>query len=268
MNKIRDILLKDNFILGVILINSLILFIQGFDISYSLNFWLEGLDNICILIFIFEFIAKFQTYGTNYFKSTWNIIDFSLVLVSIPSFIYFVSPLMLPESIVRLDFLLAFRTLRVLRIFRLFKFFQYFKNINKVIDGVKRAIESSVLILLTFVIFNFTISLISCFLFKDISPDHFSNPLVSFYSIFKIFTIEGWYDIPDAISQGLSPILKFFVILYFIVILFVGGIFGLSLVNSIFVDAMVEDNNDELKDKISKLEAKIDFLINQNRDNV
>ena len=32
-------------------------------------------------------------------------------------------------------------------------------------------------------------------------------------------------------------------------ILITGGIFGLSLVNSIFVDAMVADNNDEIEKK-------------------
>lgn len=43
-----------------------------------------------------------------------------------------------------------------------------------------------------------------------------------------------------------------------------GGIFGLSLVNSIFVDAMVSDNNDELIEKVNELDKKIEKLINKN----
>lgn len=44
-------------------------------------------------------------------------------------------------------------------------------------------------------------------------------------------------------------------------ILITGGIFGLSLVNSIFVDAMVQDNNDELEKKVDLLNKKIDRLL-------
>jgi len=48
--------------------------------------------------------------------------------------------------------------------------------------------------------------------------------------------------------------------LYFVFLLLCGGIIGLSLVNSIFVDAMVSDNNDELQKEISNLSYKIDTL--------
>lgn len=37
--------------------------------------------------------------------------------------------------------------------------------------------------------------------------------------------------------------------------------FGLSIVNSIFVDAMVSDNNDALELKVAELEKKIDLLL-------
>jgi voltage-gated sodium channel len=40
----------------------------------------------------------------------------------------------------------------------------------------------------------------------------------------------------------------------------VGGILGLSLVNSVFVDAMVSDNNDELTKEVERLHEKIDAL--------
>jgi voltage-gated sodium channel len=42
--------------------------------------------------------------------------------------------------------------------------------------------------------------------------------------------------------------------------MFLGGIIGLSLINSIFVDAMAEDNNDEVLEKLRRLEEKIDQL--------
>ena len=35
---------------------------------------------------------------------------------------------------------------------------------------------------------------------------------------------------------------------------------GMSLINSIFVDAMAEDNNDEVMEKLRQLEEKLDEL--------
>ena len=46
----------------------------------------------------------------------------------------------------------------------------------------------------------------------------------------------------------------------FAILFFVGGILGLSLVNSIFVDAMASDNNDEVLKKLDELERKIEEL--------
>ncbi len=41
----------------------------------------------------------------------------------------------------------------------------------------------------------------------------------------------------------------------------------MSLVNSIFVDAMAADNNDEVLEKLSQIEKKLDQM-KQNADNV
>ena len=44
-------------------------------------------------------------------------------------------------------------------------------------------------------------------------------------------------------------------------LLVLGGVIGLSLVNLVFVDAMVSDNNDDVKEKLNQLEAKIDKIL-------
>lgn len=48
--------------------------------------------------------------------------------------------------------------------------------------------------------------------------------------------------------------------IYFSILLFLGGNIGMSLVNSIFVDAMAADNNDEVLEKLSQLERKLDSM--------
>jgi voltage-gated sodium channel len=72
--------------------------------------------------------------------------------------------------------------------------------------------------------------------------------------------VEGWYEIPDLIASRSSPLVEILSKLYFGALLLGGGIMGLSLVNSIFVDAMVSDNNEELERQVARLSDKIDVL--------
>ena len=90
--------------------------------------------------------------------------------------------------------------------------------------------KASVIVLLGFVIYIFIIGIFSFFLFGESAPAFFSNPLTSLYATFKIFTVEGWNEIPETITQDYSPVASFFTYLYFIFVLLSGGIFGLSLV--------------------------------------
>jgi voltage-gated sodium channel len=90
--------------------------------------------------------------------------------------------------------------------------------------------------------------------------------MIALYSTFKIFTVEGWYEIPEQIIIYYSTTSAFFIYLYFIIVVLTGGIFGLSLVNSIFVDSMVSDNNDELEKKIDNLDIKVTELLNKIKD--
>jgi len=87
---------------------------------------------------------------------------------------------------------------------------------------------------------------------------------MSFYTTFKIFTVEGWYEIPDLIAERSdSAGMAVFARIYFVLLLFGGGIFGLSLINSIFVESMMSDNNDEVLSRIERLENKMDQLIDK-----
>jgi voltage-gated sodium channel len=166
-------------------------------------------------------------------------------------------------EIISFSFLLVFR---VMRVFKSFRFLKFIPGIDHLVKGIRRALKASIVVLIGFIIYIFIIGIFSFYLFKEISPDYFGNPLNSLYSIFKIFTVEGWYEIPEQLTRGLSSTTSFFTYMYFIFVVISGGIFGLSLVNSIFVDAMVSDNNDELENKIDLLDQKIDKLLTKKEE--
>jgi voltage-gated sodium channel len=252
---IKKLFLNDKFILVLILINAVILFIGGYltlDIHRQIFLFA---DNFLTTLFIIELIIKLREFKIkNYFSSNWNIFDFILIMISVPALISFV----LSVNIFDISFLLVFR---ILRVFKAFRFFKFIPNIGELVAGVQRALKASVFVLLGFIIYIFIIGILSFYLFQNSNTEYFSNPTISLYSTFKIFTIEGWFEIPEVISENYSSISSFFIYLYFIFVVVTGGIIGLSLVNSIFVDSMVSDNNDDIEKKIDDLNSKVTQIL-------
>ena len=76
-----------------------------------------------------------------------------------------------------------------------------------------------------------------------------------------IFTMEGWYEIPDLISIKTFALLGVFARIYFVLIVLSGGILGLSLVIAVFVDEMTMDNTQDLEKAVARLETKINQLL-------
>jgi len=252
---IKRLFLNDKFILILILLNAVTIFVSGFETSSNNRLLLSLIDNLITGLFIVEIIVKFKEFGIkNYFKSNWNKYDFTLVALSFPTLIAFIGNI----EVVSFSFLLVFR---VMRVFKSFRFLKFVPGIEHLVKGISRALKASIVVLIGFVIYIFIVGIFSFYLFKEISPEYFGNPLNALYSIFKIFTVEGWYEIPEQLTKGLGSTTSFFTYMYFIFVVISGGIFGLSLVNSIFVDAMVSDNNDDLEKKIELIDKKIDKLL-------
>jgi len=260
---IRKLFLNDRFILSLIVLNAVLLFVEGYQIHNSGSSYFTLIDHLITFFFIVEAAVKIKVWGAkNYFKGGWNRFDFALVILSLPAFITFISGI----ETFDVSYLLVFRIFRILRVFKSFRFFQFIPNINSLVSDVKRAMKSSVFVLLGFILFIVVTGILSHYIFGSSGSDMFSSPMKSLYSTFKVFTIEGWFEIPEEIIEHYGPIEAFFTYLYFIVIVLLGGILGLSLITSIFVDSMVSDNNDVLEAKVDHLESKIDLLLEEIRN--
>lgn len=258
-NIFEKIFLNDKVILAVILINSIVIYMQVSGFNTPL---LMGLDIACTIIFLIEMIVKHRKLGVReYWRSGWNQLDGTLVIISLPSLV----EIFLPTGFMDLSILLIFRLLRTLRFFRVLHFFP---NFTQLVKAFKMAMRESYSILLCFFVIIVIFGLLNCSLFKDIAPQYFSTPLESIYSVFRICTVEGWYDIPDTIAASTTPLIGGLVRLYFVFILILGGIIGMSFINSIFVDAMVSDNNDDVMKKLEEIETKIDQMMVEKKENV
>ena len=250
MERIKDLLCSDRVMLYAIMVNTALMFFGGF---WPDSLWFEAADAVFTLLFIFEAWAKISRMGWRaYWSEGWNRFDFIVLIVALPSL---ASPIL--EQTYATNAILA---LRSMRLFKSFKMLRFIPNIHKLLAGIRLATRASLLVFIAFIVFLIIFSILSSTIFGNIAPEYFGNPAISVYSIFRLFTVEGWYEFADAIAQNGNAGMAFFARVYFSVLMFLGGIIGLSLINSIFVDAMAEDNNDEVLEKLRRLEEKIDQL--------
>lgn len=255
MNKLKKIFLNERIIMMVILLNAFVIYLQTADYTWP---WLIWVDLSCTLIFLIEMLIKMHVYSfRGYWQDGWNKLDGILVILSLPSLL---TPFLNIDG-AGMSVLLVFRLLRVLKFFRVMHFFP---NFGKIIAGFKLAMQESWAVLASFAVIILIFGLINCSLFKELAPQFFGTPLDSIYAVFRMFTIEGWYEIPDTVAAAISmPYVAHFIRFYFCLLLIGGGIIGMSFINSVFVDAMAEDNNDDVKEQLKQMEKKIDQLMTQ-----
>lgn len=257
--------LSERNMLLAILVNSVIIFLMYFpQIEHGdtgLYKWLEYLDHIFVVIFLIEAIVKIRSLGMKaYFSTKWNIFDFLIVIVSLPSLLTFV------PFFVNHNFSFV-KVLRLLRMIRLLRVVSFLPRMQSILAGLGRAIKASVFVIVALVFLNFLFALFTCHFYGDLVPEYFGDPLISSYYIFQMFTVEGWNEIPLQIAAAASEqnipnatVIVGVARFYFILIVLTGGIFGMSLANAIFVDEMTIDNNIDLEKKIDVLMSKVDRL--------
>ena len=251
MESVKRFFTNDIIMLVLVLINTGIIFISGFIPEQGGTLLI--IDSLFTLLFMFEAVVKIHVHGfSGYWSDGWNRFDFILVLLALPSCI----------NVFGYDFpgtsiLLSLRMMRAFKSFRLLKFIP---NVDNLLNGIKLAFKASYIVAIGMIVFLLIFSIITTFLFGSAAPQYFGNPALSVYSIFRLFTIEGWYEMPEAIAANSGTAMAVFARIYFSILLFMGGIIGMSLVNSIFVDAMASDNNDEVLDKLSQLEKKLEGM--------
>lgn len=232
----------------LIIIQCTLFVVEGFlDKSYSsiIGNTQLGID----LFFALDIGLRIKARGKSFFKSSLNVIDFFLVLSSIVLFFG------LSGNSVTLT------VLRVFRLFRLLKIILLVPNSGHIVKGVIRSIKASRAIFVILSILIFFFSILGYLLFSEVLPAYFSDPVVSAYTVFTLFTVEGWQNIPTAVAED-SPY-YYIIRLYIGIVIVFGSFFALSLANAIFIDEMVMDNNEELENKVDELKQLLDDQSNQ-----
>lgn len=253
--RLASLWIAERTVLSVIVLNAVVLFLDAFPkVHRAVGGWLEGIDYGCMVFFVIEAGLKISRGGfRQYWRSGWNRIDFVIVMGSLP---------LLAGPFVAAD-LSEFAVLLLLRLGRLLRFsrlLRFVPNASEIWRGVLRALKASVAVILIMFILNLIFALGATLLFgqHEATQAFFGDPLIAFYSLFKVFTIEGWYEIPDQLASSGAPAgLVFWLRGYFVVAVLIGGLLGLSLANAVFVDEMTADNTRQVERMVTELRSEL-----------
>jgi voltage-gated sodium channel len=227
-----------NFIITIILINSVVL---GIQTSKGLSAFaiqlLDFIDQLCLLIFVIELLLKLYVYRLAFFKQGWNIFDFLIVTIS------------LVPATGQLSILRAFR------IFRLLRLITQVDSIRRVVAGMLIAIPGVGSVAGLLLIFFYIGAVISTSLFGDVFPDWFGNLGQSMYTLFQIMTLESW-------SMGIvRPVMQEYPYAWVFFIPFIGvtTFMVLNLFIGIIVDAISTVKEQDSSSQNLQLASKEDI---------
>lgn len=259
MRALRDALISERLVMSAIAINSIALFLHGFHsgIWPSREFWF-WVDYACVIYFLLEVVLKVGAFGwSGYWRSAWNRFDLFVVLVSLP---------VLAAPVTDMREVAILLVLRMGRLFRLFRVLRFIPNQEHLVAGIRRALRAAVGVFLALILINLVLALGATYLFGDVAPERFGNPLKSSYAMFQVFTVEGWHEIPQesaeracaqheklGVSYEHAERIGSFARAYFVFAVVVGGLLGISLANAVFVDEMMMDNTESLERRVDAL---------------
>ena len=172
-----------NFILFVICLAAVVVGMQtykAFELKHRVI--LDALDFIVLGIFVLEAVIKIVAEGKkplNYFKESWNVFDFSIVVVCL-----------LP--IEANNFVAVLRLARVLRVLKLVS---AIPRLQVLVGAVLKSIPSIGYVFILALLHFYIYGCMATFLYSDNDPVHLRNLQTSMLSLFRAVTLEDWTDL-------------------------------------------------------------------------
>jgi voltage-gated sodium channel len=224
-----------NTIIAVIVFNAITLGLETSEpIMAAWGPTLIALERIILAIFVVEIALKLVAFDVRFFRSAWNVFDFSIVAISL-----------IPASG-------PFAILRALRILRVLRLIAKVPRLRKLIESLLRALPSIgwVVFLLLMVFYIFAV--MGTQLFGEAFPKFFGTLGESFYTLFQVMTLESW-------SMSVArPVIDAYPLawIYFIGFILITSLTVLNLFIGIIVTTMQESVHADDVQQRADIEAK------------
>ncbi|MFN3210377.1 MAG: ion transporter [Roseovarius sp.] len=228
-----------NFILGVILFNALVLGLETSDRAMqAAGPLIETLDKVCLAIFVVEIGLKLFARGTAFFRNGWSVFDFLIVGISL-----------IPAT-------QGLSVLRALRILRLLRVLSVTPSLRRVVEGLMNALPGMASVFLLMGILFYIGSVMATKLFGGGCPACTPEQAAMFdqwfgtigrsgYSLFQIMTLESW-------SMGIvRPVMEVYPYawVFFVPFILVTTFAVVNLVVGLIVNSMQDAHNLEANER-------------------
>ena len=224
-----------NFIIGLIILNSITIGFETSDkVMSSMGDMLFLIDKIILAIFVLEISLKLYAHGFGFFRSGWNVFDFSIVAVAL-----------LPAS----------GSLAILRALRIFRSLRLVKNVPRlrfIVESLFHSLPSLVWIFVLLALVFYVFAVVGTKLFGSAFPEWFGTLGASMFSLFQIMTLEGWADISREIMKEF-PLAN----IYFISFILLASYTTLNIFIAIVVNTMSEVQQKTSDENVNKIEDLI-----------
>lgn len=150
--------------------------------------WLGIVDNICITVFIFDYLLRWFTADFK-FKTSKAFIKYPFSAMALIDLLSILPSITALNSSLKL--LKIFRLIRSFRLFRVLKFFRYSKSITMIINVFKKQ-KDALVVIGSIAIFYI---LISALVILNVEPDTFNSYFDAVYWATVSLTTVGYGDI-------------------------------------------------------------------------
>jgi len=232
------------FIVAVIVINAITLGLETSPTAMQqAGGLLLALDRAALVVFVVEIALKLYVYRLRFFRSGWNVFDFTIVAITLA-----------PTG----EGLQVLRSLRILRALRLVS---VIPSMRKVVNALLRAIPGMGSVLTLLLLVFYVAAVMSTKLFGARFPDWFGSIGESFYTLFQVMTLESW-------SMGIArPVMEAYPYawIFFVLFILLTTFAVLNLFIAIVVDSMSAVEHAEQKQTHELMSVDHDAVLTELR---
>lgn len=217
-NEIKDDRRFQSIVISIILLSSLLVGFQTYEISNNYINIVIILDYFVTVFFLFELLVRFlgEKKKALFFNDRWNLFDTIIVLASL---------IPVTGSSVLI--------LRLLRIFRVLRIISIIPELKELVEALLQSLARCGYVMLILFIILYIYAAIGSILFSTDDPARWADLGISMLTLVQVMTLSSWETVMLPM-QALHP----WAFVYFISFVFITAIVLLNLVIAVLVDVV------------------------------
>jgi len=253
----------NNIMLLIILINTVTMTFQAIkSINSKYSWYLDIIDQIFLVIYIWECSLKLYAWRLYYFKSWWNIFDFFIVSISIVT--WFLPEILTSSANFDAKFLRVLRVMRAfraIRSIRVLRAINFLRSLQIVVSLLIRSIPAMANIIFLAFIVIYIFMIIGTASFGKYDDKHFGSLFKTLFRLIQLMTLDDWSVIYEDNKKQI-PIIWFYLAIFIIIETFI----FLNLFVAVIVSNLQSSKSHKIRRRRIKQKINEDYLINN--DNV